>query len=60
MNTPYVKISLIVPLTKKKRGNLMQTVKKFPVVANFKPKEVYLFAQPTKNEKFMIVDVYLQ
>jgi len=54
MKNPYVKLSLILPKNKP-----ISAIKKFPVIEGFKPKNIEIFVQPSKNEKFHLVDVFL-
>lgn len=54
----YIKLVLIVPVGANP-GELSGRVKKMPVVANFKPKNIELKVYPTKNLKFTTVEVIL-
>lgn len=54
-----VKLQIIVPHDCP-AGTKMQTlVKKMPVVANLKPKEVTIEVIPAESNKFSLVQVYL-
>jgi len=59
MAAPYVKLCLIVPKITGK-GETYQRVLDMPVVANFKPKKLRLYAHKDKNTNFVIIDVYIE
>lgn len=54
MKNPYVKLSLILP-----KNKTVKSIKKFPILDQFKAKEMQVFVRPSKNEKFHIIDVFI-
>lgn len=54
MKNAYVKISLILPKNKS-----VKSIKEFPVLSKFNARKIEVFVQPSKNEKYHVVDVFL-
>lgn len=55
----YIKLKLVVPTSKSKKADLLPLVKKMPIVTNFKPKHLEVWAVPTKIKDCAVLHVFI-
>ena len=55
----YMKLRVLVPNQNKKNDGLLPLVKKMPVVANFKPKNVEIWVVPSGIKGVQVINIYI-
>lgn len=55
----YIKLKIIVPTSQSKKADLLPLVKRMPVVTNFKPKQIEVWAVPTKIKDCALLHVFI-